>query len=530
MFKAVWFMIFPIVDFTRGPILSEDKFCQISGFFLTVGIEASDIAVLLMAVHTALYIFQPRGSRGEYGLYPYRHAAYAFFFLVPLLLASLAFLNGSPAFENSGEFCYLAARPSWSQMALSWTPRYIIFLLILGTYACIYFYVRYLIRRFGRSSPRVGPPASTLASSLAIPQTASGDTSVPSAPPTIYHGLTPSTFHLSIDGGRQDSVSTTGSLNLKLENSGRDWAKQPTIAFGGVEAALPEEAGIKWNWTGFGGLDALTTRQEDGTHSPTAATSRRASVQEPLPLLARENTVIEEPDSVAPDALPVRTPWYRIDRKLPERSRSRPPQARPRTGSVASILSSIRNIPAHRRARGSYSSTTSSTLVPTRHGSTFDGSMSTVNKTREKIRRQLRLLFIYPLVYVLVWLVPFISHAANWDDPAVKGPFPVLVVSLASICAQGAINSLVFSTREKPWRHVKGSWTWGWSGGLSQAAIGRTREEMILDGQTARRRRDAEIEERRIRTQADGRRPSRQWWDAMEVEEEANSSDEELLL
>jgi len=41
MFKALWFMMYPIVTFANGPIDSRSKFCQANGFFLAVGIEAS---------------------------------------------------------------------------------------------------------------------------------------------------------------------------------------------------------------------------------------------------------------------------------------------------------------------------------------------------------------------------------------------------------------------------------------------------------------------------------------------------------
>lgn len=41
MFKALWFMIYPIVTFIHGPVSSESRFCQVSGFFISIGIEAS---------------------------------------------------------------------------------------------------------------------------------------------------------------------------------------------------------------------------------------------------------------------------------------------------------------------------------------------------------------------------------------------------------------------------------------------------------------------------------------------------------
>lgn len=41
MFKALWYMLYPIVVFTHGPVPSNSTFCQVNGFFLALGIEAS---------------------------------------------------------------------------------------------------------------------------------------------------------------------------------------------------------------------------------------------------------------------------------------------------------------------------------------------------------------------------------------------------------------------------------------------------------------------------------------------------------
>ena len=41
MFKALWFMVHPIVTYTHGPVSNSSTFCQVNGFFLSVGIEAS---------------------------------------------------------------------------------------------------------------------------------------------------------------------------------------------------------------------------------------------------------------------------------------------------------------------------------------------------------------------------------------------------------------------------------------------------------------------------------------------------------
>ena len=41
MFKALWYLIHPIVIFRYGSVPSSSAFCHVSGFFIALGIEAS---------------------------------------------------------------------------------------------------------------------------------------------------------------------------------------------------------------------------------------------------------------------------------------------------------------------------------------------------------------------------------------------------------------------------------------------------------------------------------------------------------
>src|SRR3979490_247116 len=97
----------------------------------------------MVAIHSALYIFKPPTALGEGGLYPYRYHAYALWIAFPLLMASLAFINPTGAYKAGGTSCHLPVRPFWYRLALSWIPRYLIFLAILGIDTAIYFYIRY---------------------------------------------------------------------------------------------------------------------------------------------------------------------------------------------------------------------------------------------------------------------------------------------------------------------------------------------------------------------------------------------------
>jgi len=47
----------------------------------------------MIAIHSALYIFKPRVSSGEGGLYPYRRTAYAIWIIYPLTMVSGSYLS-----------------------------------------------------------------------------------------------------------------------------------------------------------------------------------------------------------------------------------------------------------------------------------------------------------------------------------------------------------------------------------------------------------------------------------------------------
>ena len=78
-------------------------------------------------------------------------------------------------------------------------------------------------------------------------------------------------------------------------------------------------------------------------------------------------------------------------------------------------------------------------------------------KQRQRIHRQLRLIFIYPSVYMLMWLIPFAMHCMNYWDKWALNPVEFLRVG-SSICItlMGFADALIFSLREKPWRGIDG--------------------------------------------------------------------------
>ena len=168
MFKALWYLVPAAVRLAGGPVLSNSPFCSASGFLLAFSIESAgtlsrralpelfaqltivlDCGNLVIAIHGSMCIFKPRTHLGEPGLYQYRKYVYAAWFLLPLLMAGLAFVQPGGVYVNQGTFCYLPVRPFWYRLALSWIPRYVILITIVLLYLAIYVYVLKKFRRFG---------------------------------------------------------------------------------------------------------------------------------------------------------------------------------------------------------------------------------------------------------------------------------------------------------------------------------------------------------------------------------------------
>lgn len=147
--KACVLLLYPARVLSNFLAYYNANFCHVVGFFTATSIEGADFAILTFAIHTYLLIFYPNlnvkvGNRTEGGLYSYRYYIYGTSFIIPLILASLAFANDQ-GYESFVCWCYLPQRPVWLRMVLSWVPRFCIILVICACYSLIYYHV---IREF----------------------------------------------------------------------------------------------------------------------------------------------------------------------------------------------------------------------------------------------------------------------------------------------------------------------------------------------------------------------------------------------
>ena len=129
------------------------------------------------------------------------------------------------------------------------------------------------------------------------------------------------------------------------------------------------------------------------------------------------------------------------------------------------------------------------------------------------IRRQMRYMFIYPAVYMLMWLIPFLGHCLNYSDHFWRNPvFTIQCCVVIVIPLQCAVDCWLFAYREKPWQYIRGSegtfwnsfafWTHGRHGKagrmppvreVGDQCPGKSEREMSADSRLAYQRRDDEI-------------------------------------
>ncbi|KAI9787249.1 MAG: hypothetical protein M1839_003487 [Geoglossum umbratile] len=455
MFKALWFLIYPTVSAVLGEVRSSSKFCQASGFFIALGLEASDFAILMIAVHSALCVFNPGGRIGENGLYPYRYIAYALWVIFPILMASLAFLNTYGAYVASPSACYLPVRPFWYRLGFSWIPRYTILIAITGIYLAMNLYVRYIFKSFKLS---MGSAYEDTSLSPGI----SADSV------SAYHSTPPRKMSTIVD--RQHPSPP----------------RMPRLSCHGLIPPTPV-------------MTDLARMAEGQTASP--------AFSEPPRIWRISSNTRQRWDGSPPNS-PLSPGELQIGNSdnYSARGRGRPDSddyyysESTYSYSFPSQESTEERLRQSRRFRPS----NRLTLVDSRGE---DLAMRELRHTRDTIRRQLRLLFIYPLVYVLMWIIPFISHCLQFNDYFAYHPsFPLECLVTFIIPFQCAVDCWVFSTREKPWRSIPGSsgtfwnsfFVWKHDGPEVQNCRftngpGKSRAEMLAAAREAYRRRDEEL-------------------------------------
>ncbi|KAI4603417.1 hypothetical protein KJ359_006213 [Pestalotiopsis sp. 9143b] len=522
MMKAFWLMISPIIYFIGGPdgpINTNNTFCQISGFFLTTAVEASDIAVLMIAIHSALYILRIQSPSGETGLHPYRRYAYMVWLIVPLIMAAVIPITGS-RFADNGPFCYLPGSPGWYRIYLSWVPRYIIFGIIFCVYASLYVYIAWRFRKLRldqrRASFQSAPsPKSQLQRFSAIPPT----------PILQYNGLLdPSTFQSPIERQQQRRRNSAASdvSTLKLD--------EPTPVSPPAQEPEPQshEAGtLLWNWIMAdhdGATNSAPRRDATDSTLPSHTADIMGSPNMDTPTLARPAPTAQrtfQPGVSAP-AQQIAKPRIPPGRQ----SFAKPFWQRPLSFASETVTDTLPRLSGMlQRETPDLTDEGGDSSYPSLYMS-LSVTEDSLRKSRDKMNRQLRLLFVYPLIYIIAWVAPFVSHVYKYQNPTGVShdqPYGVVIASTASLCFGAAVDCIFYSAWEKPWRYSRVGF---WEGLALRLRIrrrprvgGRTREEQRRDASAAFDRRNVEQADREAAAAMQRARTSRtprEWWDIEE--------------
>jgi G protein-coupled receptor GPR1 len=443
LFRALWYLIHPSIVLARGTVQSGSKYCQASGFLLALSTEASgmmtmhlskslitefrgiDFAILVIAIHVALFIFRPPKTIGQGGIYNYRYVVYGLWIIFPVLAASLAFVNSTSTYITTGTFCYLPSRPFWYRLALAWIPRYIILITICLIYITIFIYVRVKFRGFSAlGGSTMEHYSSKIGSSKDGPddtmQTRRRNSITPPLPKLERHGLIP---------GSEDGQSVTSPKTPRKQSVG--------TLYGDPESSRKASIGDY-------GLGSEAPRKFSAGKSSLSPESHRK-------VSSGQNALDIDRPGTHSGVCTLSSP------QKPKYSQSRI-SSESAKGSLRGFLvvggESVKQssfigdvLEPNLRVK----------LPPLREVSPQASFRDSMEATRTAIRRQLRFLFIYPLVYLLLWTLPFVAHCLSYSDHFVMHPiFPLNLLNVTILSLLGAVDAWIFCWRERPWRRMKG--------------------------------------------------------------------------
>lgn len=415
LLKAVILLLYPSRVLTNYTAYYNTNFCHVVGFFTAISIEGADIAILSFAIHTYLLIFKPNlnvrvgnSRRVEGGMYSYRYIVYALSFLIPIVLASLAFIDDQ-GYHSFVTWCYLPQNPLWYRFVLSWGPRFVILLVILASYALIYFHV---IKEFRI----LGGIFSTFHKKPRRP------IDLTNYRPSFFSALT---FFLT---AVRDYLIPDCVLP-ESQKSNQDHELQATKSrssnIGPKQSVLP----------GHGEENNTTfhhSRNNSRQSNSLLDSDFRSSDEE-------ENEEEEEEDN--DDEAVVDGEVDELD-EFERTSQNYPTRPEP---------SHQRNTPGPSPFLGEPPSTGGVTGL----GQTAiqQENLKQFRKKQRVIKKQMKSIFIYPMAYIFIWLFPFILYVTQLSYERSKGPI-YWINCLASFMQPfyGFVDSLVFFYREAPWR------------------------------------------------------------------------------
>ncbi|KAJ9669566.1 G protein-coupled receptor gpr1 [Coniosporium apollinis] len=406
--RAMWYFVHAIVSVGHGAISTSSPFCQTSGFMVQWGTEATAMQILLP-------IFRASNSDG---LFRWRHWVYLCIVSVSTLMSGLAFVNPHDAFVSNGPFCSLPIRPFWYRLALAWIPRYVIIFIVLSLAIAVYTYVGFHFRSYNEAERRSSLPSLSPdePSQVAVESHHEGpDISNSPGVPALE---------------KEDSPQQTDDFAQEKD----DFAQETTDFDAWRPDFVRAASGRRPSVVTFQTNDSIPT-------VPKLTSDVGKSDAQPKVNGLVNSSKSQRRKSIASFSTAFsRSTSFTVSECATVNDYARPSESEDAfPGSSAEDQTSRAN---KRRGRR-------------RGPKTADQHMA---RTRANILRQLGLLFIYPVIYIVLWIPPFVFHCMQYSDYwAHHPPASLSVVVIFCLTIMGAADCLVFSMRERPWRKIPGT-------------------------------------------------------------------------
>lgn len=398
-------------------------------------------------------------NRSEGGLVEYSKYVFACIMCIPLLTASLAFVNPDRGYVVAGAFCALPIRPFWYRLALAWIPRY----LIATTIVTLSIFIEVKVRKTQREIAAIQVSAIGLHNSASL----------------LEEGIITPMRSQSLNGG---SYRGRGSEETGAPNEDHSKPRQHVRRTSVAPIKLPA-LDTCYEVTPGSPTPGLTS-PIDATpaDSPTKASHGEDSYFSVLPsrrpslahLIASPAATLTVPKRAERPTSMTRLSSSHSINSMYSADHSR--SASDTRMSFQDVLS-LPPPPGMGPVVDPFAHRCGSTTVPRRsmsladcarrtvsycssfgaHGEEPEVDAATLSLTRRHrhVQRQLRLLYVYPILYLLVWACPFILHCLQYSDKyAQTPPFPLVILTSTSVMSFGFVNSLVFCLREKPWQCI----------------------------------------------------------------------------
>jgi hypothetical protein len=384
-----------------------------------------------------LQVFNPAVTTFDVddGIYAYRFHAYLVISLVPLALSSLAFVNPNAGYTVQGAFCLLPEDPVWYRLVLAWIPRFIIAIAVIGIASAIYVHVQKQLKEFSDSqkSSRTSLEARGLTPPILL-----------KILPFPKRNQRRRTLSIIDEGQDQERYPPTSVLGI-LQHDQQNQSPAPILRTPHFD--LGSSVGCSLT------PSLISPKAECGESPVVAKDYAKHDYFNLRPGVVRKSS---SEDCTAAGFSNISThPWDRHG-QLPS-AISKPSNSDTLTTSKSS------NKVAQQLGRRVSIAEPSSKSKDTSMQDSLPTSEQQNDNQRRALRKSLRRVFVYPTVYVVLWIPPCIISMRMLSPNDLISPTSWLaILSDLSLTLMGGFYCAVFLWSEEPWRHCLGHpWIWG---------------------------------------------------------------------